>query len=166
MTENTTTTKVEDSTSSRGAQWAGAGSLIAIAAQLLINGGGLGGGIFGGNQNAQIANAAVQAELARKDSEIALLKAGQETDKKLVDVYTTLRSQDKAQDANIASLKDDIHALDKRISEVALVSSNGITMLNGAVATLQNTVNSVTKIVIPNSNVCPGWGDVKITPAT
>ena len=32
---------------------------------------------------------------------------------------------------------------------------------------LQNQVNqlmSITKVVIPNSSVCPGWGNVTITP--
>lgn len=167
MTENNIT-EVKDSTSSRGAQWAGAGSLIALAAQSLT-GGGLfgGGGIFGGgynNQAQQMANAAVQAELARKDSEIALLKAGQETDKKLVEVYANLRVQDKEQDAKIAGLKDEIHALDKKFGEAALVASNGITMLTGSVATLQHAMNNITKVVVPNTAICPGWGQVTVTP--
>lgn len=116
MTENTQTT-VADTTSSRGAQWAGAGSLIAIAAQSLLNGGI--GGIFGGGGThtaAQAANTAVAIELAKKDAEIALLKAGQETDAKLVDVYTTLRSQDKAQDEARAALAAQVGGIDKRVT--------------------------------------------------
>ncbi len=107
---------------------------------------------------------AAAVELAKKDSEIALLKADQNTDKKLVEVYSNLRVQDKEQDAKIAALKDDIHALDKRICETALVASNGITMLNGAVASLQQTVGNITKTVVPNTAVCPGWGTVTVTP--
>ena len=33
------------------------------------------------------------------------------------------------------------------------------------VAGLQAVLNSITRCVIPNSSVCPGWGNVTITPA-
>lgn len=53
-----------------------------------------------------------------------------------------------------------------KINEVALTANNGLTALAGTVACLQNTVNAITKIVIPNDAVCPGWGGVNVTPAT
>jgi hypothetical protein len=37
-----------------------------------------------------------------------------------------------------------------------------INCMAGQIAQLQ----SLTKLVVPNSSVCPGWGDVTITPAT
>lgn len=173
MTENTQTT-VADTTSSRGAQWAGAGSLIAIAAQSLLNGGI--GGIFGGGGThtaAQAANTAVAIELAKKDAEIALLKAGQETDAKLVDVYTTLRSQDKAQDEARAALAAQVGGIDKRVTalevsaplreqivlgkvgEVATMANSGIMANSAAITNLANTVAGITKCIVPSSAVCP-----------
>jgi hypothetical protein len=37
--------------------------------------------------------------------------------------------------------------------------------MSAGLAALQTTVANITKTVIPNSSVCPGWGDVTITPA-
>jgi hypothetical protein len=84
MTENTTETEVSNTTSSRGAQWAGAGSLIALAAQSLLgNGGGILGNVLGGSNNATITSLMM---------ENSILKANADTDKKLVEVYTALRA--------------------------------------------------------------------------
>ena len=164
MTENTQNMDVK-SFDGKGALWTIAGTGIAIAASKLVNGGF--GGILGGGNNAvtQAANSAAILEMARKDAEIAQLKADAATDKKLVEVYSNLRIQDKEQDAKINELQKEICGLDKRISETALVASNGITQLNGAVVALQNTVGSITKCVVPNSSVCPGWGQVTSTPS-
>lgn len=154
MTEDTT--KVEEVTSSRGAQWAGAGSLIAIAAQSLLgNGaGGLLGNVLGNGAGGQ-QNAAITALMA----ENARLKADADTNAKIADVYTRLREQDKLQDATVASLE-------KRITQVEMAATTGITALSSAVTSLQSTVAGITKTVIPNSSVCPGWGNVTITPST
>ena len=87
MTENISETEVSNTTSSRGAQWAGAGSLIALAAQSLLgngNGGGILSNILGGNNT----NAAITSLMM----ENSILKANADTDKKLVEVYTTLRA--------------------------------------------------------------------------
>lgn len=153
MTEDTT--KVEEVTSSRGAQWAGAGSLIAIAAQSLFgnNGGGLLGNVLGSGNSQQ--NTAITALM----TENAQLKADAKTDAKLVEVYTQLRQQDKLQDATTA-------ALEKRITQVEMAATTGITALSSAVTSLQATVANITKTVIPNTSVCPGWGNVTITPST
>ena len=148
-------TKVEEVTSSRGAQWAGAGSLIALAAQSLFggNGGGILGGVLGGRQNG------VQDQITTLMVENAKLKADAETDAKIADVYTKLREQDKLQDAVVASIE-------KRITQVEMAATNGISALTAAVANVQNTLSGLTKVVVPNSSVCPGWGNVTITPAT
>ncbi len=148
-------TKVEEVTSSRGAQWAGAGSLIALAAQSLFggNGGGILGGVLGGRQNG------VQDQITTLMVENAKLKADAETDAKIADVYTKLREQDKLQDAVVASIE-------KRITQVEMAATNGISALTAAVANVQSTLSGLTKVVVPNSSVCPGWGNVTITPAT
>lgn len=53
-----------------------------------------------------------------------------------------------------------------KINEVALTVNNGLTALAGTVTCLQNTVNAITKTIIPNDAICPGWGGVNVTPAT
>ena len=156
---------METEYASKGVAGAGLGLGIAGTALGLLNGGL--GNVLGGGRNALAgaANDAAVLEMARKDAEIAQLKADAATDKKLVEVYSNLRVQDKEQDAKINALQKEICGLDKRISETALVASNGITQLNGAVASLQATVGGITKCVVPNSSVCPGWGQVTITPS-
>ena len=155
MTEDNKTT-VEEVTSSRGAQWAGAGSLIALAAQSLFGGNGGGGllnGVLGGRSGGQdMAVTALMTENAR-------LKADADTNAKIADVYTRLREQDKLQDATVASLE-------KRITQVEMAATNGISTLASAVANVQSTLSGITKTVVPNTSVCPGWGNVTITPAT
>ena len=42
-----------------------------------------------------------------------------------------------------------------KINEVALVANNGLTALAGTVACLQNTVNGITKTIVPSSALCP-----------
>jgi hypothetical protein len=173
MTENITETEVSNTTSSRGAQWAGAGSLIALAAQSLLgngNGGGILSNVLGGNNNA---NAAITSLMM----ENSILKANADTDKKLVEVYTALRTQDKEQDVLSYSLDKRVTALEtaaplreqimsQKIDNVALIAQNGIASNSLAIQNLQTTVNSIVTPVIKNSTVCPGWGNVTITPSS
>lgn len=93
--------------------------------------------------------------IASKDSEIALLKSEQNTEVKIADVYerimTRVNTNERAQaDVNAAQ---------------AVFNATS----NSAVAVLQNQVavlNSLTKTVIPNGNVCPGWGSVQVVPVS
>lgn len=172
MTENTTETEVSNTTSSRGAQWAGAGSLIALAAQSLLgngNGGGILSNVLGGNN----ANAAITSLMM----ENSILKANADTDKKLVEVYTALRAQDKEQDVLSYSLDKRVTALEtatplreqilgQKIDNVALIAQNGIASNSLAIQNLKTTVDSIVTPVIKNSTVCPGWGSVTITPTS
>jgi len=177
MTENTTMTQVADTTSSRGAQWAGAGSLIALAAQSLLgNGnGGLLGNILGGGDSGVVNGMQNSAMCALMD-ENTRLKADAATDKKLVEVYAALRSQDKAQDAFAYNIDKRLSALETaaplreqividKINNVAQTAQCGIACNTNAINNLQTTVASITKLVVPNSSICPGWGTVTITPS-
>ena len=179
MTENTQMTQVADTTSSRGAQWAGAGSLIALAAQSLLgnrNGGLLSNILGGGNANTlgeSIQNSAVCALM----DENTKLKADAETNKKIAEVYTLLREQDKAQDKFTYDLDKRLSAVETaaplreqivldRINSVAQTAQTGISANAAAIGSLQSTVASITKTVVPNSAICPGWGGVTLTPST
>lgn len=146
---------------------AGLGLGIAGTALALMQNGGL-GPLFGGNQNTTLA-------LAQKDSEIALLKAGQETDKKLVEVYNALFRNDKEMNAKIASIDGRVLALetasplkeqivDQKIARVADTMTCCCNAANASIDALKATLGGITKTVVPNTSVCPGWGPVTITP--
>ena len=124
------------------------------------NAGGLLGNIFGGAQGN--ATSALM-------SEIAQLKAEKYTDEK------SLEDRDR-----IAALNDKVIGyvidIDKRLSTVEATGPLREQMLyqkiecccnsaNTAISALAQTVANITKTVVPNSSVCPGWGNVTITPA-
>ena len=171
MTENS---NVYEGGGLKGPLYWGAGVLtagLAVNAIRAMQGGN--GGWSNAATNA--ANAAVQYELASKQSRIDMLEAGRETDKKLVDVYTTLRAVDKEADAKIANLEKKVgeitataplrdQIMADRIDAVATLARNGIATNSAAIDSLRATVGSVVKTVIPNTSVCPGWGTVTVTP--
>ena len=98
-------------------------------------------------------------QLASKDSEIALLKSEQNTETKIADVYerliTRINADQKEQNAWNAQQSVNNAAIS------AAVASNA-----NSIAALQNSCAQITKLVVPNSAICPGWGNVTITPAT
>lgn len=175
MTENTESFKVS-SLDGKGALWAGAGALIGGVSLSAINtiakfiGGRPGGGGCHCGDGAAIAanamNNAYGLELAKKDSEIALLKADKYTDQKLVEVYKDLRAVDKEQSAVIGNLASRVAAIETaaplreqilcgKIGEVATMASNGINCLSAQVSNLATTVANITKCVVPITAVCP-----------
>lgn len=123
------------------------------------NQGGLLGNIFGGG----VANSALV-------SEIAQLKAEKYTDEK------SLEDRDR-----IAALNDKVIGyvidIDKRLSTVEATAPLREQMLyqkiecccnsaNTAISALAQTVSNITKTVVPNSSVCPGFGAVNVVPVT
>ena len=82
--------------------------------------------------------------IARKDSEIALLKSEQDTETKIADVYERLITRINADQRAQA----DVNAAQAVYNATA----------NSAIAVLQNQVgvlNSLTKTIVPIGNVCP-----------
>jgi hypothetical protein len=55
-----------------------------------------------------------------------------------------------------------IAALDKQNAVAEAVNAERLTCLSNRVSALE----ALTKLVVPNGSVCPGWGNVTITPAT
>lgn len=83
-------------------------------------------------------------EIARKDSEIALLRSEQNTENKIADVYERL----------ITRINADYRAQSEINSAQAVYNASA----NSAIAVLQNQVgvlNSLTKTVVPADNICP-----------
>lgn len=142
---------------SKGVAGSGLGLGIAGTALGLLNNGGL-GNLFGGGYNCGCSdNMAVnryelgmQTELAAKDGKIALLESNIYTDQKLNDLRNYI-------DAKVGAVEGAVNA------QAVYNATNTATIncIQGQVAQLFG----LTKLVVPNTSVCPGWGNVTITPA-
>lgn len=140
---------------SKGVAGTGLGLGIAGTALGLLNGGagllsGMSAGCCAENMPVNRYELNLLQEIASKDSRIGLLEADKYTDQKLTEVYKDLNSQ-------ISNLQSQINA-----QAVYNATMNGtVSCIQGQIAQLQ----SLTKMVVPNTSVCPGWGNVTITPA-
>ena len=100
--------------------------------------------------------------IANKDAEIGLLKADKYTDQKLTEVTAYLMGQIKDLAGEVRKNKDEQTGVNMQQVAYNATNSATISCLQAQVAALQG----MTKLVIPNSSVCPGWGAVKVTPET
>lgn len=97
----------------------------------------------------------MERRLANKDSEIALLKSEQNTEIKIADVYERL----------ITRINADRNAQSEINTHQAVLNATQ----NSVIGCLQRQIDQLqgmTRTVIPNSSICPGWGDVNVTPVT
>lgn len=131
--------------------------------------GGFLGNLFGNNGQANQVSALM--------SENAMLKAQKYTDEQVAELYRAKVRDDKELavfasniDKRVAALETAAplreQILDGKIALVAQSADCCCKAANTAIANLQATVNTITKLVVPNSAICPGWGGVTITPAT
>ena len=151
--------EVEKDFASKGVAGAGLGLGIAGTALGLLNGGNLGGilGGWGGN-NCCSENTPVnryelsqQQKISELQAGIALRDANTYNDQKLLELYKYVDGK--------------FNAVESQIGAQAVYNATNTAALNciqGQVAQLY----SLTKLVVPNTSVCPGWGNVTITPAT
>lgn len=100
--------------------------------------------------------------LNNKDAEIANLKSDQYTDAKIVETTTYLMGLIRQLEAEVRKNKEEQCQINTQQA-----------VYNGAnTATLQCMQNQIaqlyglTKLVVPNTAVCPGWGEVAVTPKT
>lgn len=54
-----------------------------------------------------------------------------------------------------------IAEMDKKNAVAEAVNAERINCMSGRISALE----ALTKLVVPNGSVCPGWGNVTITPA-
>ena len=147
----------ERSVASAGVGGAGLGLGIAGTALGLLNGGGLNlGGLFGGggyNQDSRVISAL--------ESKISKLESEKYTD----DAQLDLRDRIAALNEKVIGYVIDI---DKRVSAIEVAGplreqlvqqqiSCCCNSANAAIAALQQTVNNITKTVIPGTAVCPEY---------
>ena len=145
---------------SKGVAGSGLGLGIAGTALALLSNGGF--NLFGNNRcgcNCQEQFVTrkefeLGQQLAAKDSEIGLLRADKYTDQKIVETYQNLQAQ-------INALKESQYAVNLQQATLNATQTATIACMQQQIAQLQ----SLTKMVVPNTSVCPGWGNVTITPA-
>jgi hypothetical protein len=155
---------------SKGVAGSGLGLGIAGTALGLLNGGlgGIIGNGWNGNGCGCSENTPVNRyelnmsnELAAKDGKIALLESNIYTDQKIVDTYTTLNGQINALAAEVRANKDTQNGINLQQAVYNGTNTAALECLQGQVARLYN----LTALRIPNTSICPGWGDVTVTPA-
>lgn len=138
---------------------AGAGLGLGIAGTALGLLGGNLGGIFGGwNANCSSENMPVNRYEAQQASRISEL----ETEVKLRDANTfTMGEMGKLRDYVDSKFARVEHEL---CEQKVYNATNTATI--GCIANQVNALMALTKLVIPNSSICPGWGNVTVAPAT
>ena len=143
---------------SKGVAGSGLGLGIAGTALGVLNGGlgnilGNGYNNCGCSENMMVNRYELNQEnrIAKLETEVALRDANIFTDQKIADVYERL-------DSKIRGLEAGLNAQ----SVYNATNTATINCIQGQVAQLFG----LTKLVVPNTSVCPGWGNVTITPST
>lgn len=103
----------------------------------------------------------LQQQLAAEKSKTALLESNAYTDQKLSDVYARLESQVKELAREVRANKDEQTGINTQQAVYNGANTATIACMQGQIADLL----ALTKRVVPNTSVCPGWGNVTITPA-
>ena len=143
---------------SKGVAGSGLGLGIAGTALGVLNGGlgnllnGMGGtGGCGNNQYINRYEMELENKIVNRDSEIALLKSNIYTDQKIADVYERLNTK--------------IGGVEAAVNTQAVYNAT----MNGAINCMQGQIGQLfglTELVVPNTSVCPGWGNITISPTT
>lgn len=100
--------------------------------------------------------------LANKDMEISYWRGQDETNRKISDTYANLEGQINALAREVRCNKDEQTGINMQQAVYNGTNTAAMTCMQGQIAQLF----SLTKLVVPNTSVCPGWGDITITPAT
>lgn len=151
----------ENKYASKGVAGTGLGLGIAgTALGLLAGGNGLGGllgngwGCNNGCSESTFVNryeASQAARISELETEVKLRDSNIYTDNKILSLYQYV-------DGKISNLEGQI--CQQNVYNATNTAT--INCMAGQIAQLQ----SLTKLVIPNGSVCPGWGDVTVAPAT
>ena len=141
---------------SKGVAGSGLGLGIAGTALGLLNGGlngVLGNGNCGCSENHMVNRyeLAQESRISKLESEIALRDANIYNDQKMLELYKYIDG--KLEGVNGALATQAVY----NATQTATIGC-----MQGQIAQLQG----LTKLVVPNSSVCPGWGNVTITPST
>lgn len=100
--------------------------------------------------------------IAEKDMEIAYWRGQDETNRKISDAYSKLESKINGVSAEVRANKDEQNGIN--LQQAVYNGTN-----TAAIGCIQRQVEQLlgmTKMVIPNSSVCPGWGETTVTVST
>jgi hypothetical protein len=139
---------------SKGVAGTGLGLGIAGTALGIMNGGGGGilGNLFGncGNSGYNRYDAEKDGTISELRSLLALRDANTYNDQKLLEVYKYFDGK--------------IEGVNRRLCEQEVWNATQTGTIS-CMAQQINALNGLTKLIVPNSSVCPGWGNVTVTPA-
>ena len=93
----------------------------------------------------------LQQQISSLKSDVALRDANVYNDQKLLEVYKYFDNK--------------IDGINATLSQQAVYNATNTAQL-GCMASQIAQLFGLTKLVVPNSSVCPGWGNVNVTPAT
>ena len=117
-----------------------------------------GNGMFGNcapvcseNMSVNRYEAGQRARIAELETEVKLRDANTYTDGKLLELY-------KYMDGRFAHVEHEL--CDQKVFNATQIGT--ISCIQGQIAQLQG----LTKLIVPNSSICPGWGNVTVAPAT
>lgn len=96
--------------------------------------------------------------IANKDMEIAYWRGQDETNRKISDAYAKLESRINGLTEDVQKNKDEQNGINMQQAVYNGVNTATIGCIQEQVAQLLG----MTKRVVPNSSVCPGWGDVTV----
>lgn len=144
------------------------GTVGALGGMLGGCNGGILGNLWGGSRGCcegdQLVNRyenSLLMQMVAKDSENALLRSQVYTDGKLVEIVKDYTSQINNLAAEVRANKDEQGQINLQQAVYNGTNTATIGCIQQQIAALQ----SLTKLVVPNTSVCPGWGNVTITPA-
>lgn len=92
-----------------------------------------------------------ESKIADLQSQIALRDANVYNDQKLLEVYKYFDGK--------------LEGVNQRLCDQAVWNATQTATI-GCIAQQVAALNGLTKLVVPNTSVCPGWGNVTITPST
>lgn len=145
---------------SKGVAGTGLGLGIAGTALGVLAGGLNNVGLFGGRNVAGCCNedhmvnryeAQQSARIAELETEVKLRDSNIYTDSKILELYKYVDGK--------------FTGVEKQICDQAVYNATNIATVN-CIANQVNQLYALTKLVIPNTSICPGWGDVTVAPAT
>ena len=152
---------------SKGVAGAGLGLGIAGTSLGLLNGGL--GNILGGMGHVCSESTPVNRyeldmtqKMANKDMEIAFWRGQDETNRKISDTYANLEGQIKELAKEVRCNKDEQNGINLQQAVYNGTNTAALNCMQAQIAQLY----SLPKLIVPNGSVCPGWGDVTITPTT
>ena len=143
----------ENKYASKGVAGAGLGLGIAGTALGLLSGNGLGGILGGGcgcseNHGVNRYELSQSARIAELETEVKLRDANTYTDSKILDLYRYVDGRFNGVEAQICQQ-----------NVYNATNTATINCISGQIAQLM----SLTKMVVPNTSICPGWGDVTVS---